>query len=145
MTEKRYVFIPETTKVVSVFNAGNETVKNYVNFSDCKPEVSFRYAIDEFDKTKLFYLAGKENPYATDDESYFNAKAKDAIRAIFNVQELAEFTLFLNDDNPRVEFTIFFDINGNECSKYKLDDLIRSRTILAHSYVFNIYKRFNLQ
>ena len=61
MTEKRYCFVPETTKVVSVFNTHNETLKIYAEFINCNPDVSFKISIDEFDKIKLFYVNGKEN------------------------------------------------------------------------------------
>lgn len=145
MTEKRYCFVPETTKVVSVFNTHNETLKNYAEFINCKPDVSFKISIDEFDKIKLFYVNGKENAYSTDDKDYLNIKVKNAIRAIFGVRELAEFNLILDDENPRAEFTIFYDIDGNECSKYNLGELNLTRTILAHTYVYNVYKRYNLK
>jgi hypothetical protein len=145
MTEKRYCFIPETTKTISVFNTHNESLKNYVDFNSCKADVSFKYIIDEFDKIKLFYIDGKENINASDDFSYLNSKIKDSIRAIFGISELAEFTLILEDENPRVEFTIFYDIDGNQCSRYKLSELNLDRTILSHSYTYNIYKRYNLK
>lgn len=144
MTEKRYCFVPETTKIVDIFNTNNQSIKNYVEFKDCKPDVSFKYNIDGFDKIKLFYIDGKETEYSTDDISYLNAKIKDSIRSIFSVHELAEFKLILEDENPRVEFTIFYDINGSECSKYKLGDLNQIKTILAHTYTYNAYKRYNL-
>ena len=105
----------------------------------------FKYCIDEFDKVKLFYINGKSEAGAVDDFTYINAKVKDAIRGIFSINELAEFNLILEDDNPRVEFTIFYDINGNFCSKYKLEEYNSNRTILAHTYIYNIYKRYNLQ
>lgn len=144
MTEKRYVFIPETSKYIRIFNVKNESLIDYKNFSDLKPNVTFKYCIDEFDKIKLFYINGKSNPDSTDDFSYLNAKSKDSIKALFGVNELSEYELIL-DDNPRVEFTIFYDINGECCSKYKLEEYNRNRTILAHTYTYNIYKRYNLK
>ena len=144
MTEKRYVFIPETSKYIKVFNTNNSTLKGYINFNEVKPDVMFKYCIDEFDKIKLFYLNGKSDEHSTDDFTYLNAKSKGAIRAMFGISELAEYSLFLDDENPRVEFTIFYDVYGNPCSRYKLEELNRDRTILAHTYIYNIYKRFNL-
>jgi hypothetical protein len=145
MTEKRYVFIPETSKYIRVFNTKNESLASYSNLNDTKPDVMFKYCIDEFDKIKLFYIDGKSEEGAVDDFTYINAKVKDTIRGIFSINELAEFNLILEDDNPRVEFTIFYDISGNFCSKYKLEEYNSNRTILAHTYIYNIYKRYNLQ
>lgn len=145
MTEKRYCFVPETTKIVGVFNTKNETLKNYAEFINCKPDVSFKYSIDNFDRIRLFYVNGKENAYSSDDFSYLNNKVKDSIRSIFSVKELAEFNLILEDENPRVEFTIFYDADGNECSRYKLGEINGTRTVLSHSYIYNIYKRYNLK
>lgn len=145
MTEKRYVFIPESSKYIRVFNTKNESLASYSNFNDVKPDVMFKYCIDEFDKVKLFYINGKSEEGSTDDFTYLNGKAKDAIKGLFGISELAEFELILNDENPRVEFTIFYDIHGTHCSRYKLEEYNRERTILAHTYIYNIYKRYNLQ
>jgi hypothetical protein len=145
MTEKRYVFIPETSKYIRVFNTKNKSLVSYSNLNDTKPDVMFKYCIDEFDKIKLFYINGKAEEGSTDDFIYLNAKAKEAIRSLFGINELAEFKLILEDDNPRAEFTIFYDIGGNFCSKYKLEEYNNNRTILAHTYIYNIYKRYNLQ
>lgn len=145
MTEKRYVFIPEPSKFIKVFDSKNESLKNYINIDQARPDVMFKYCTDEFDKIKLFYINGKSPEHSIDDFSYLNAKAKDAIRSLFGINELAEFKLILEDENPRAEFTIFYDIHGNHCSVYKLGDLNKDRTILAHTYIYNIYKRYNLK
>ena len=40
--------------------------------------------------------------------------------------------------------SIFYDVNGTPCSRYKLSEYNQNRSILAHTYVYNIYKRYNL-
>ena len=144
MTEKRYVFIPEPTKFIRVYNTKNNTLENFIDFNQTKPDVSFKYMIDEIDKVKLFYISGKSEPGSEDDFSYLNAKIKDNIKSLFGINELAEFNVDLESDNPRVEFTIFYDVNGTFCSRYKLNEYNQNRTILAHTYSYNIYKRYNL-
>lgn len=145
MTEKRYVFIPEPIKFISVYNTNNISLKNYVNFNETRPDTAFKISIDEFDKIKLFYINGKSEQGSTDDFAYLNNKAKDSIKSIFNVADLAEFKLILDEENPRVEFTLFYDIHGLACNKHKLEEYNKDRTILAHTYIYNIYKRYNLQ
>lgn len=144
MTEKRYVFLPEPSKFIKVFDARNASLKAFTTIDEAMPDVMFKYCIDEFDKVKLFYINGKSPELAIDDFSYLNAKCKDHIRSLFGVNELAEFKLILDDDNPRAEFTLFYDVNGNNCSVYKLGELNKDRTILAHTYIYNVYKRYNL-
>lgn len=145
MTEKRYVFIPEPTKHISVFNAKNSSLTNYTNFNQLKPDLSFKYNIDEFDKVKLFYINGRSEEGSIDDFSYLNSKTQTAIKSLFKVDELSEFELILDDENPRIEFTIFYDIHGLASNRYKLAEHNNDRTLLAHTYIYNIYKRYNLK
>jgi hypothetical protein len=144
MTEKRYVFIPEPTKYIKVYNANNNSLSNFTNFDETQPDVAFKYSIDEFDKIKLFYINGKNEPGSTDDVSYLNAKAKDSIKSLFGINELAEFNMDLDSENPSIVFTVFYDVNGIFCERYKLNEYNRYKTILAHTYTYNIYKRYNL-
>ena len=83
MTEKRYVFIPEPTKHIRVFNTNNKSLSDFVDFNKVQADVTFKYSIDEFDKIKLFYINGKSEAGAIDDISYLNLKAKDSIKSLF--------------------------------------------------------------
>lgn len=144
MTEKRYVFIPEPTKHIRVFNTNNKSLSDFVDFNKVQADVTFKYSIDEFDKIKLFYINGKSEAGAIDDISYLTLKAKDSIKSLFGINELAEFHVNLNTENPNIEFTIFYDVNGTFCDRYKLNEYNKHKTILAHTYTYNIYKRYNL-
>lgn len=141
MTEKRYCFVPETYKNISVYNAN--TIYNTILLNDIYPTTSFKYCIDDYDKIKLFYINGQEDKDATDNEEYFKYKTIAAIKAIFNVSELYDYKLFL-DENARVEFTLFYDKDGNNILLKDLITKNKFNTILAHRYTYNFYKRYDI-
>lgn len=142
MTEKKFCFMPDETKMVRVFNVNNESLKNYTNIKSTSPDVIFNYCIDNNDKISYFFLNGKEDENALNDENYLKIESLNVIKNLFNTSEIADFDIFL-DDNPRIEFTVLYDTNGFLCKKSNLEEWNSRKTIIAYSYILTIYKIFN--
>ena len=147
MSSKKYCFIPETYKKISIYNPGTiNTSKNSLTASELigiTPSTTFKYCIDDYDKIRLFYLDGKRVPNTIEDEYYFIEKTVTAIKSIFKgVTELIGYKLVM-DDNPRIEFSIFFDVDGNFVPLSKMIAENKSKTIVGHSYTYNFFKRYN--
>lgn len=147
MSTKKYCFVPETYKKISVYNPGTiNTSKNSLTtleLLETSPSVSFKYCIDDYDKVRLFYLDGKQAPDTIEDEYYFTEKTIAAIKAIFKgVSELIGYKLIM-DDNPRLEFTVFLDVHGNFIPLQRMVLENKSKTIIGHTYTYNFFKRYN--
>lgn len=137
MSEKRYCFIPDSHKEIKVLQDNKANVVS-----------TFKYCIDTLDRIKLFYVDGREAANSMDDESFFKFKTITAIKSIFKVSELYNYKLILDKEKEfgpaRVEFSIFFDVDGNEVAQNKLDEVLSKRkTVLEHRYIYHIYKRYN--
>lgn len=138
MLEKQYCFIPEPYKIVSVYNPKSITDFTAINNTD--PSCSFKYYIDSIDPAKIFYLDGKQSSSSENLLEYFKYKIILSIKSIFKVTELSNFELFL-DDFPRAEFTLYFDMNGNEIKLSHLVETNKNNTVVAHHYIYNFYKK----
>lgn len=133
MSEKRYCFIPDSHKEIKVLQDNKANVVS-----------SFKYCIDTLDKIKLFYIDSREATNSIDNEDFFKIKTISAIKSLFKVTELYNYKLFL-EENARVEFSIFYDIDGNEVTQNKLAEVLSKRkTVLEHRYTYYFYKRYNL-
>lgn len=132
MSEKRYCFVPDTHKEIKVLQDSKANVVS-----------TFKYCIDTLDRIKLFYIDGREVANSMDDNDFFKIKTIAAIKSIFRVTELYNYNLVL-DENARVEFSIFFDVDGNEVTQNKLEEVLNKRkTVLEHRYTYHFYKRYN--
>ncbi len=130
MLEKKYCFVPESHKLIRVFQ------NNSVN-----PIAEFKYCIDENDKIKLFYVEKKSTPNSGEDIDYFRAKTVTAIKALFKTSEIVNYQLII-DNNPRIEFSIYYDVDGNQIYKSELNEKVKRYTILEHRYTYNFYKKY---
>lgn len=139
MPIKKYCFIPETHKQIQVYNPG--TITDIKALETINPNVKFTYCIDEFDKIKLFYVGAKRENASETDEEYIRYKTLQSIKAIFNVPELYDYKLIL-DDTPRVEFTVWYDTAGNHIPLLKLVEKNKHNTILSHRYTYNFYSQY---
>lgn len=139
MSTKKYCFIPETYKKIKVYNPG--TITDLKTISNVNPNVEFTYCIDEFDKVKMFYVGAKREEDTTDNIEYIKYKTLQAIKAIFNVSEICDYELIM-DKNPRIEFTVWYDVNGNHIHSLKLVEKNKYNTLLSHRYIYNFYKRY---
>jgi hypothetical protein len=132
MLEKRYCFVPDSHKEIKVLQDNKANVVS-----------TFKYCIDTLDRIKLFYVDGREAANSMDDENFFKIKTITAIKSIFKVTELYNYKLILEKD-ARVEFSIFFDVDGNEVTQNKLaDTLSKRKTVLEHRYTYHFFKRYN--
>lgn len=139
MSTRKYCFIPEASKKIKVYNPG--TITDLKTIANVNPNVEFTYCIDEYDKIKMFYVGAKREEDTTDNIDYMIYKTKQAIKSIFNVSELEEYELFTSE-NPRVEFTIWYDVNGTHIPTVKLVEKNKYNTLLSHHYTYNFYKRY---
>lgn len=128
MLEKKYCFVPESHKLIKVFQNNSTT-----------PIAEFKYCIDENDKIKLFYIEKKST--GGEDDSYFLAKTTTAIKALFKTSELIDYQL-ITKGNSRIEFSIYYDVDGNQVYKSDLNEKLKRQTILEHRYTYNFYKRY---
>lgn len=143
MTEKKFCFIPAETKVIRIFNINNNSLQNYETITNTLPDVTIDYCIDSSDKIRYFFLSGKDSEYAENDEVYLKLESLKVVKNLFNINEIAEFNLIL-DDNPRVEFTVFYTVQGIHCKKENLIAWNENEDIVAYTYTLNLYKRYNL-
>lgn len=130
MLEKKYCFVPESHKLIKVFQNNSIT-----------PIAEFKYCIDENDKIKLFYMERKSIPNSIDDVDYFRMKTVDMIKTLFRTTELVDYQLII-DNNPRIEFSIYYDVEGNQVYKSELNEKLKRSTVLEHRYTYNFYKRY---
>ena len=143
MSEKRYCFIPEEHKDIKVYNAG--LIHNFKGSEEIKnitPTVNFRHCIDIRDKAKLFYIDTQNTVGSSDDSNYFKYKTMNALKAIYNVTELHNYKLILDED-ARIEFTIFYDKDGNWIPLSKLYEKNKYNTVIGHTYTYMFYKRYS--
>lgn len=145
MSEKRYCFIPETYKVISVYNPGNIISLEALDNKNINPTVTFKYCIDDYDKVKMFFLNGQPEEGATDDIEYFKYKTIQSIKSIFRVAEIYDYVLVTEDKDSRFEFTVFYDANGTHIHTKDLVTKNKFNTILAHRYTYNFYKRYDVK
>ena len=141
MSEKRYCFIPESHKTISIYNAN--VINDLSKLSSITPTFEFKYCIDDYDKIRMFFLEGHGETGAVDDRDYFDYKIVNQIKAIFKVPEINDYRLYL-EDGARVEFTVYYDSNGNHVPSLKLVDKNRYNTILAHKYTYIFYRRYDV-
>lgn len=146
MSEKMYCFIPECQKNIAVYTAG--TIYDFQSSAEIKnitPNLTFRHCIDINDKIKIFYVDTQKNPDSIDEINYFTYKTISAIKAIFGVNEIHDYKIFMGEDNEnaRIEFTLFFDKDGNWIPLSKLYEKNKFNTVLAHHYVYAFYKRYS--
>lgn len=139
MSTKKYCFIPETYKKIKVYNPG--TITDLKTISNVNPNTEFTYCIDEFDKVKVFYVSAKREDDKMDNVEYIKYKTLQAIKAIFNVSELYDYELIIGEQS-RIEFTIWYDANGNHIPTLKLIEKNKYNTLLSHRYIYNFYKRY---
>lgn len=139
MSTKKYCFIPETYKKIKVYNPG--TITDLKTISNVNPNVEFTYCIDEFDKIKMFYVGAKREEDSTDNIEYIKYKTLQSIKAIFNVSEVCDYELII-DEYPRVEFSVWYDVNGNHIHSLKLVEKNKYNTLLSHHYIYNFYKKY---
>ena len=130
MLEKKYCFVPESHKLIRIFQDNPAT-----------PLAEFKYCIDENDKIKLFYVEKKNIPNSIEDNEYFIAKTTTAIKALFKTTELVNYKLII-DNSPRVEFSIYYDADGNQVYKNELNEKVKLHTVLEHRYTYNFYKKY---
>lgn len=139
MSTKKYCFIPETYKKIKVYNPG--TITDLKTISNVNPNTEFTYCIDEFDKVKVFYVSAKREDDKMDNVEYIKYKTLQAIKAIFNASELYDYELIIGEQS-RIEFTIWYDANGNHIPTLKLIEKNKYNTLLSHRYIYNFYKRY---
>lgn len=139
MYDKHYCFIPETYKIISVYNPGSI---NSSSLTDAPPSTTFKYCIDDYDKARLFYISKQSDINSIDDEEYFKYKTIQYIKSIFKISELIDYKLFLEDD-ARVEFTALYDVNGNNILLKDAKNKNQSNTLIGHRYIYNFFKRYN--
>jgi hypothetical protein len=145
MSEKKYCFVPRHEKFISVFNSNNESLKHFSNewendfLSATQADLFFKHCIDIEDKVKLFFVNG-QNTNIIDDYDYFRYKTLTAIKALFSQSEIVDYKLVMEESY--FTFTIIFDSDGNPCSKQKLGDLNKTKTIVAHTYVYDFYEKY---
>ena len=65
-----------------------------------------------------------------------------SIKSIFKVDEIFDYQLFLEDD-ARIEFSIWYDVDGNHIHSLNLVEKNKANTLLKHQYRYNFYKRYN--
>lgn len=141
-----YCFIPEPQKIIAVYDAG--TIYDFDSSEEIKgitPNLTFRHCIDINDKTKIFYIDTQKIPGSIDEVNYFTYKTITTIKTLFNVSELHDYKLYMgdNEENARIEFTLFFDKDGNWIPISKLYEKNKFNTILGHHYVYAFYKRYS--
>lgn len=146
MSEKMYCFIPESQKIIAVYDTG--TIYDFDSSEEIKgitPNLIFRHCIDINDKAKIFYIDTQKIPGSIDEVNYFTHKTVTAIKSLFNVNEIHDYKLYMGDDeeNARIEFTLFFDKDGNWIPISKLYEKNKFNTILGHRYVYAFYKRYS--
>lgn len=140
MSTKKYCFVPEPSKNISVYNA--QTITDLKTIDNVNPNVKFRYCIDDYDKIKMFYIGPKSQSDGYEEEEYFRYKTLQSIKSIFKVDEIVDYEIFLDDD-ARIEFSIWYDVNGNHVHSLNLVEKNKSNTLLKHQYRYNFYKRYN--
>lgn len=139
MSTKKYCFVPETYKHIAVYNPG--TITDLKTIDNINPNVKFTYCIDELDKIKLFYVSAKNKECSIDNLDYIRYKTIQAIKSIFKVTELDNYKLY-SEDESRIEFTLWYDADGNNFIKDKLPEANKFKTIISHTYIYNFYKRY---
>ena len=140
MSEKRYCFIPEGHKDVNVYNAG--MILDVTSLKSIIPAITFKYCNDPYEKAKIFYVEGQSDEHATDEEEYFRYKTVQAIKSLFKVTDIYDYKL-VTDEHARLEFTLFYDADGNFIATKDIVEKNKRNTILAHRYTYIFYKRYN--
>lgn len=135
MSTKKYCFIPEDHKEISVFNPGSITDLHQIT----RPDVAFRHYIDSYDRVKLFYIGEKEK--GDENLDYLKYYIIQSIKSIFKVTEIDDFEVTISKES-NIKFSLWFDINGNQIDKAKLIEKNKNNVILKHHYIFNFFKRF---
>ena len=140
MSEKRYCFIPESHKIVDVYNSGS--ILDVSALKSIIPALKFNYCNDPYEKSKIFYVEGHADEHAKDTEEYFKYKTVTAIKSLFKVDDIYDYKLVMGE-NARIEFTIFFDADGNHIATKNIVEKNKRNTVLAHRYTYIFYKRYN--
>lgn len=140
MSEKRYCFIPETYKVVDVYNTG--TISDVKDLNSITSAIKFKYCNDEYERAKMFFIPGQSAEHSEDSEEYFRYKTVQSIKAIFRITDIHDYRLVMGE-NARIEFTIFYDSYGNHIPTAEVVEKNKKNTVLAHRYTYIFYKRFN--
>lgn len=140
MSEKRYCFIPETYKIVNVYNTGNIT--DIKDLKSIIPAFKFKYCDVDYERAKMFFVQGHSSEHSEDTEEYFKYKTVQAIKALFKITDIYDYNIVM-DENARIEFTIFYDSYGNHISTADLVEKNKRNTVLAHRYTYIFYKRYN--
>lgn len=140
MSEKRYCFIPETYKVVDVYNTGTIFDVNALN--TISSAIKFKYCNDEYERAKMFFIEGRSSEHSEDDEEYFKYKTLQSIKALFRITDVFDYKIVM-DENARIEFTIFYDPDGVHIPTALVVEKNKRNTILAHRYTYIFYKRYN--
>lgn len=148
MSYKKYCFIPEQVKVIDVFNSLNPALDAYCKSSEnlrfldhVQGDVQFKICLEQSDKAKTFYIDGDNNVSGMSDYDYFRYKSLTAIKSLYSGNEIMSFNLYC-DDTPRLEFTVVYDAEGMPVSKAALSKENQYKTLVAHTYTFNFYKRY---
>jgi hypothetical protein len=138
MSTKKYCFIPEDHKEISVFNPGSITDLHQIT----RPDVAFRHYIDSYDRVKLFYIGDKTDiDNIKLENEYLKYHILRSIKSIFKVTELDELEIIESDESC-IKFSLWFDIEGNHIEKTKLISKNKYDTVLKHRYIFNFFKRY---
>lgn len=140
MSTKKYCFIPETYKGISIYNPGSITDLISID-NGLQPSFQFKYYIDDKDISKIFYIDGKSETGAEENIEFFKYKTIQFIKSIFQVKDIHNYRL-ITDNHSRLEFTLFFDHNGVEVPLNELSIKNKFNTIIAHHYIYNFYKRY---
>lgn len=140
MSEKRYCFIPESHKTISIYNAN--VINDLRNLAAITPTFTFKYSIDDYDKIRMFFLEGHGGSEEVETQDYFNYHIVNRIKTIFKISEINDYRLFL-EDGARVEFTVYYDPDGNHIPNHKLVEKNRFNTVLAHRYTYIFYRRYD--
>lgn len=139
MATKKYCFVPETYKSISIYNPGSITDLKPID--EVTPDATFKYCIDNIDKIKLFYVSAKDEKCIMDNIDYIKYKTIQAIKSIFKVTELSNYKLSIEGES-KIEFTLWYDADGNNFNSEKLVEANKSKTLIAHQYIYNFYKRY---
>lgn len=141
MISKKYCFIPDCNKKIAVYNSGL-IGKNTMNINEVTPTVIFDICIDEKDKAKLFYIEEQNVEGIEEDKDFFKLNTIKAIRSTFgNNIEICNYQIIMEDES-RIEFTLWFDADGNNIKITDLGDTNLNQTVLAHRYTYLFYKRY---
>lgn len=147
MEHKKYCFVPEKNKKISVFNAKNTSLGNYGNnnltdfLNNVKSDISFNISLDSKDKAILFYIDGDNNVPGMLDYDYFHYKILNTLKILFSENEIIGFNLILNDESY-FEFSIIYDTEGYPIKRKELERENDKKTLVAHTYRYNFYVKY---